>query len=171
MQRGAGKRKGSSFERVICKSLSLWITKGKSADAFWRSSLSGGRATVAHRKGQSVRQAGDICAVAPEGHSLTDRFYFECKHYRDLKWDRFILEGAGPLAKFWKEARKQALVHGREPVLIAKQNGYPVFVIAMQDSLLAADVDWARLIIVRDECAVILLSTLLRVDYARIGNG
>lgn len=120
-----GKHKGSSYERAICKQLSLWVTNGGNADIFWRSSLSGGRATVAHRKGQTVRQAGDICAVSPEGHQLCDAFFLECKHYRNLDFGNFFIRGAGTLSKFWRVACREAKRHDKAPMMIARQNRYP----------------------------------------------
>lgn len=122
MKPGGGKRKGSAFERQVCTALSRWITHGAKDDCFWRSAMSGGRATVAHKAGKKVRQAGDICSVSPEGHVLTDRFFVECKHVADLNVDSFLIEDVGKLAKFWKHAIVQADRHGRRPVLIAREN-------------------------------------------------
>jgi len=122
MKAGRSKSKGSDFERQCCKLLSLWITNGKREDVFWRSAMSGGRATVAKKAGRDVRQAGDITAVAPEGHALTDHYYIECKSYKKLDLDSFILDGKGQLAKFWLETIKQAARHKRKPILIAKEN-------------------------------------------------
>jgi hypothetical protein len=82
VKKGGGKGKGSSFERKVCVLLSLWVTNGKKKDAFWRSSMSGGRATIHVKRGDKNRQAGDIAAVAPEGHQFTDVFFAECKHVR-----------------------------------------------------------------------------------------
>ena len=84
--------------------------------------MSGGRATVA--KG-AVRQAGDITAVAPEGHILTDQFYLELKHYKKLSLDCFI-KGKGPLIDIWETAMLEASKYNRTPALIYKQNGWPV---------------------------------------------
>jgi len=118
------KQKGASFERVICKALSLWITEGEKKDCFWRSAMSGGRATVA--KGE-VRQAGDICAVALEGHALTDLYYFELKHLKKIGLDGLI-KGGGSLNRIWQIAIEQAESYGKIPVLIIKQNNWPVLV-------------------------------------------
>lgn len=127
---GKGKAKGSAFEREVCKRLSLWVTNGKSEDVFWRSAMSGGRATVGARKGKDLRrQAGDITAVAPEGHSLTERYYIECKHVKQLRIDRFIVTETGPLADFWKVAKREAERHGRIPMIIARQNQMPTLVL------------------------------------------
>jgi hypothetical protein len=129
MRKGGGKPKGSKFEREVCSKLSLWITKGEHKDALWRSSMSGGRATVHVKKGGTNRQAGDICAVAPEGHVLTDKFYIECKHYKSLDLGNFFLGRNGRLRKFWYKTVAQATKHNRNPMLIAKQNNVPALVL------------------------------------------
>lgn len=73
-------RKGSSFERHICKRLSEWWTDGERDDVFWRSSQSGGRATVRGRKGkQTAGSYGDITALDPIGAPLLNLFTLELK--------------------------------------------------------------------------------------------
>lgn len=125
-----GKSKGSAFERKICKDLSLWVSNGTRTDLFWRSALSGGRSTRRHSKGENVNvQLGDICAVHPTGHPLTDKWYVECKHYRNLHLTSFMLTYSGPLASFWTKAQSEAEKYNRLPMLIAKQNNYPCFVL------------------------------------------
>jgi len=52
MRKGGGKAKGASFERDICRRLSLWVSAGKQEDVFWRSAMSGGRSTVADSSSQ-----------------------------------------------------------------------------------------------------------------------
>jgi len=127
MKQGGGKRKGGTFERLICAKLSLWVSGGRNRDLFWRSAMSGGRATVGQRKGHRVsRVAGDICATAPEGHALTNVLYFELKSYKRLFLERFLLTGTGKLADFWRKTCREARKHHRHPVLIAKENGLPV---------------------------------------------
>jgi hypothetical protein len=137
MRSGGGKQKGSSFERWCCIQLSLWITGGKKKDCLWRSAMSGGRATVHKRAGTTIRQAGDITAVAPEGHVLTDQFFIECKHVKKLDIASFILNDRGALAKFWKVACKQAREHMRQPLLIAKENNREPLVICRPRGLRA----------------------------------
>ena len=78
---------------------------------------------------------GDICAVAPEGHKLTDRFFIECKHVKKLDIASFILNDRGALAKFWKQACKQAREHMRQPLLIAKENNREPIVICRPQGL------------------------------------
>ncbi len=115
------KAKGSKFERAVCTALSLYVTNGARTDVFWRSAMSGGRATV---RGLDVRQAGDIAAVAPEGHSFCERYYVECKHLQSLDLHG-LLTGTGKLVKFWKDTRQHARKRGQDPVLIARQNRLP----------------------------------------------
>jgi len=141
LRSGGGKQKGSAYERKICQQLSLWISVGKNKDLFWRSAMSGGRATVAVKKGVSLaRQAGDITATAPEGHQLTDLFYIECKFYQNLRTDQFFFKSTGPLANFWNETCKQAEKYGRKPLLIAKQNRLPSLVLSIPGSLPVVDI-------------------------------
>ncbi len=80
MSKGRGKQKGNSFEREICVLLSKWWTGGKRDDIFWRTSNSGGRATVRNKAGKKTKnQYGDICAVDPIGKPLLDLVTIEVK--------------------------------------------------------------------------------------------
>ncbi len=122
MRKGGGKAKGASFEREICRELSLWVSHGKQEDSYWRSSMSGGRSTVAARKGKRlVAQSGDISCIHPVGQAFADRFYIECKFYADLNF-LGLLTGKGRLMEFWGEALVQAAAYSKLPLLIAKQN-------------------------------------------------
>ena len=130
MPRSKGKQKGSAFERKVCKLLSLWVSHGESEDLFWRSAMSGGRATVGARQGKNhARHAGDISATSPEGHALTDMWYVECKAYRDLRIDAAFIKSTGPLIRFWDVAVLEAGRYKKRPMLIAKQNQVPVIVL------------------------------------------
>lgn len=133
-----GKQKGASFERRICVALSIWVSGGKSEDLFWRAAMSGGRSTVAFRKGKTLgAHAGDISATAPEGHALTDEVMVECKAYRDLKIRSAIYTSKGELADFWRVAWAESHKYGKRPMLIGKENGCPLFVcLVRQDARL-----------------------------------
>ena len=136
MRAGGSKQKGASFERDACRLLSLWVSHGKSEDLFWRSAMSGGRATVARKKGKVLaRQAGDISAVAPEGHVLTDRYYIELKHVKDLQLLQFFFKGTGHLHKFWETADREARAHNRRPLVIARQNKMPTLLICPMNAV------------------------------------
>lgn len=131
-----GKQKGSAYERQICVKLSRWVSAGKNDDLFWRSAMSGGRATVSAKSGKKLNnQAGDICAVGPKGFILTATHYLECKFYKDLDLESFFLKGQGKLAAFWVEATKQAALHSKTPLLIAKQNRCSSLLVAPPNAL------------------------------------
>jgi len=122
MRRGGGKQKGASFEREVCRELSLWISHGKQEDVFWRSAMSGGRSTVAALKGKRLAaQSGDISCIHPTGAAFASRFFIECKSYANLNF-LGLLTGKGHLIEFWGEALVQATAYSKLPLLIAKQN-------------------------------------------------
>ena len=76
----SGKSKGSSFEREMAKYVSLWWTDDERDDVFWRTSNSGGRATVRSRSEQETfGQYGDLQATDPIGQPLIDFFSIEIK--------------------------------------------------------------------------------------------
>lgn len=134
MKAGGGKQKGSKFEREVCRDLSLWVTHGDDPNLFWRSAISGGRATVLLSKGRSIKPAGDICAVDPNGHKLTDRYFIECKHNRNLELHRFLVH-EGKLWRYWEVCVKQALAHRRSPMLVAKQDRFPTLMLLISGRL------------------------------------
>jgi hypothetical protein len=126
MRKGGGKAKGAQFERDVCKELSLWVSGHAREDLFWRSAMSGGRATVAGRKGKHLAsQAGDISSVDPLGGNFISKFYVECKFYKDLDF-RGLITGKGKLVEFWETTKTEALCYHKHPLLIAKQNKMPV---------------------------------------------
>lgn len=72
--------KGQTFERTICYRLSHWWTGDPEASVFWRTSQSGGRATVRKRKGKSTSgHYGDLCATDPVAEPFFRAFTVECK--------------------------------------------------------------------------------------------
>lgn len=118
---GKGKRKGSSFEREVCNDLSRLILPNSDETVFWRTAMSGGRATSRFKKGKKdARQIGDITSVHPAGDWFIALFMVECKSYKDLGIVRGLLENQGALAAFWHEAVELAKKHDKEPILIAR---------------------------------------------------
>lgn len=160
MRKGGGKQKGAAFEREICKALSLWVTNGKRGDVFWRSAMSGGRATMF----SDVRQCGDVCAVAPEGAPFTARYFIECKAYKDLQIARWLITGTGYLAEFWRETREQARIHQREPLLIFRQNGLPIMFLSLKTSY---DLKDNRLAVVVRDVVLRRFDDLLMTRYRK----
>lgn len=125
MRAGGSKQKGASWEREVCRSLSLWVSDGSQEDCFWRSAMSGGRSTVAARKGKRLAtQAGDISSIHAAGNSFADKFLIECKHYSTLDWHG-LLTGKGNLSQFWERCCGEASRCHKYPLLVAKQNHLP----------------------------------------------
>jgi len=135
MQTGGGKRKGAAFERVIARALSLWLTTGQRDDCFWRSAMSGGRATLQLRQEiVNLAQSGDVTAISPEAYALAERCFFELKTYKNLEIGQSLIKGTGILHRFWQSTRREAYRYGKVPVLIAKQNTFPVILLCPLDS-------------------------------------
>ena len=125
MRKGGGKAKGGEYERTVCKKLSLWISNNRQEDVFWRSAMSGGRATVASKSGvELMAQLGDISAISPLGYQMIKSFFIECKFYKKLDYDNIIKE-TGKFLEFWDEASEEASKRKKIPILIAKQNFFP----------------------------------------------
>jgi hypothetical protein len=154
------KGKGSSFEREVCKMLSLWVTAGAKSDLYWRAAMSGGRATLGMKKGEQHRISGDIASVSPEGHVLTDQLHIECKHYQELDFAQFFIKDRGTLKYAWATCIKQADFHGKQPMLIARQNRYPIVVVTLPGTQ-----RWRGDIIECDKWEVVLFERMIDVPF------
>lgn len=74
------KEKGLIHEWKICKSLSLWYTKGKRDDIFYPTSSSGARATKRMKDNISTANScGDVGALDHIGFSIIEQYIFELK--------------------------------------------------------------------------------------------
>lgn len=136
MRKGGGKQKGASFEREVCHDLSRFIDPDGDDTLFWRSAMSGGRATLHHRKGiNNETQLGDITCVHERGRWLTEYFVIECKHHANLNLASSLLFGRGKLVKFWREVCEVAASKERRPLLIAKQNRTETLVVTTEAGL------------------------------------
>lgn len=127
MVKGGGKSKGGGFEREVCKKLSLWIDDTRD-DIFWRSAMSGGRATVGFKKGNvRTSQVGDISAIDVLGQKFIDTFIVECKFYRNIHLHSLMFSKpkGNTIYGFWEKLCRDAEQIRKEPLLIIKQNGWP----------------------------------------------
>lgn len=119
------KRKGASYERLICQRLSLWVSELVREDVFWRSAMSGGRASL---KKHNVRgrkfdaQSGDLSAIHEVGYPFINTFVVDCKHKNDLKWSTAIYRGSGNLAQGWEQVVGDAKAAQKLPMMITRQN-------------------------------------------------
>ena len=110
------KEKGSSFERFVCRTLSLWISKGSRHDLLWRSAASGGTSMITH--------AGDVASSDPLSYPLVRNFVVECKFRRDLNFAALaypVVPSSG-VVKFWYDLRKLCYGHRKLPMMIVKAN-------------------------------------------------
>jgi len=112
--------KGGAFEREISKELSLWWTHGSRDDIFWRSTSSGGRATVRKKAGKSTHGSyGDITALDPIGQPFLDVFTVEVKRGYSRKiclldcMDK--KDGPKPLIIQWVEQAQKSAKAARSP--------------------------------------------------------
>jgi len=142
MRPGGGKEKGASFERQVCRDLSGWISKGERDDLFWRSAMSGGRATAGAKHGiLRPTQTGDISSLFAKGDIHEGRAAIfirevvaECKFLADLRLEHYLFNDAGPIALAWHQAYTTAKAnrnngHPRCPFLVLRQNRKKTLVI------------------------------------------
>lgn len=138
-----GHAKGASWERHLCRQLSLWWTEGKTDDVFWRSAGSGG---MAKRRGRDSKktygQHGDIMAVDPIGSALIDVFTVEVKkgYDRYSPFDAIDRHDRRRLTNFenWVEQVSEACQHSGSLgwMILFQRNGkkgcvaMPAFVMA-----------------------------------------
>jgi len=142
---GAGsKAKGADFERQVCRDLSRWLSAGAAEDWLWRSAMSGGRATLAARRGkQSRTQVGDLSSIHPSAAAFTSQFVVECKRYHDLHiHGLFAVPPCGELAVFWGRLRDQAHRAGRHPMLVVRQDRAVCLVGLDQDGMRTLLLKW-----------------------------
>jgi hypothetical protein len=125
------KQKGAQFERDVCRVFSLWVSKGQREDCFWRSAMSGGRATLKARKGladKAQSQCGDLSSIHPLGELLLRIFLVECKFYKNFELQLVAFGKRGKMLPIWEKVKKEAKTFKRLPLLVAKQNAQPTLI-------------------------------------------
>lgn len=144
MRPGGGAAKGADFERSVCKRLSRWLTRRLRDDLFWRTAMSGGRATLQRRKGhRAAAQVGDIGAIDKQGERLTSLFVIECKSYKDLRFTSMLQSindaAQGSIHAIWDRCQRDAIAESKLPMLIARQNILGEFVVLDTAGVLVFD--------------------------------
>jgi hypothetical protein len=132
MKTGSGKSKGNSFERSVNSVLSLWISHGARADLLTRNILSGGRFTKKSKAGDmETGIPGDTMPAHPLGFKFCSLFSVECKFHARLHVGDFLLDSLGKsfLLKTYKYTELQAATLHLFPLVIAKENQRPAFVL------------------------------------------
>ncbi len=123
MKPGGANLKGYKFEREVCKDLSLWLSDGADRDYFWRSAMSGGRATIGRKNGVTLlRHAGDVMATHPKAHHFVERFVVDCKSLKKLNLNSLIQKGIGVMGEAWSKVRTEGEAYGKTPMLIVREN-------------------------------------------------
>lgn len=167
MRSGGSKAKGSAFEREVCKKLSLWASNGIRQDLYWRSAMSGGRATIQLNQGKlNQTQIGDISSIDRLGQELTDKFILELKFYKVLDLIPGIVHNRGVLHTFWTKLVKDSKVSKKQPALICKQNHLPplLLVSPLGASLLNVKKEFWIATITKWQCEVYLFEGLLKSE-------
>ena len=135
MRAGGGHAKGAAFERQVCDHLSRWVDPRGTDTHFWRSSMSGGRATIKHRAGKLTKsQAGDLSSLTRIGHPLLSKFFVECKFVKDLSIQGALISRKGLLASYWYVLEVEAAKHDKLPLMIAKENRSPTLLFCLPQS-------------------------------------
>lgn len=127
MKRGGGKNKGSSFEREIAKTLSLWISKGETDDIFWRSTTSGARATTRTKQGkQTANSYGDLSILDAAYSFVCKAVCFELKKGYSGTGILDILDGnkkVPDLISFWNQCETDRIAGDRHySIVISKRD-------------------------------------------------
>lgn len=165
MKSGGGKSKGSGWERNVCRELSLWISEGERDDIFWRSAMSGGRATIGLREGIDRKsQHGDISAIAAAGEKLLEHFILECKFYKDFEIFKGMVKDNGLLFSFWDHLKQYCRAVRKQPLLIGRQNLMPPFVLITPEAaqVFGLELDHVSAILPRWNCQLILFDCFLQ---------
>lgn len=104
------------------------MSEGLRADLFARTVLSGGQFTIS-KINEGV--PGDLQANNPLAFTFMELFLVECKAYKDIGLDKYMLDLAGKtfLSKTYKLAKDQSEKIKVSPLVIAKQNNCPVIVL------------------------------------------
>jgi hypothetical protein len=127
------KAKGTNYERDFAKRLSSWWTYGNVQDSFWRTSLSGGKATVNH----SDVHVGDICAIRPVAVPLENCVVFELKrgYNKSIILDWLLLGAASLIGQWWEKGYNQAAALNRKFILIVKHDHYPEIAFMLEEQI------------------------------------
>lgn len=113
--------KGGSFERLVSRALTKWITGSEKPEIFWRSASSGAKATQDAKKGHKSKMGGDIVAIDVKGQWFTDAFSVECKNRKNFGDIDLFLEGKGKLLNWWEQCCGDAERSNKIPFMICKR--------------------------------------------------
>ena len=131
MKAGAGKNKGSSYEREVGYKLSLWLSKGERRDLLCRTVGSGAQFTS-----WNSGHPGDLRSQHELANKLCNAVAIECKHWKNLDILSFLL-GRGDLYKAMLKVKKEGVKTNRSWMLIIRQNHKPDLLLSPISNFLA----------------------------------
>jgi hypothetical protein len=131
IRKGGGKQKGSSFERKICRAISMWWSNGEWDDLCWRSVSSGARGTTSHSIVKGYH--GDLAPVSPAIEPLFNVFSFEVKFYKEIDISEVLRDCNSKILQWFRQSMRSAIYSKRIPIVIAKSNNYPELLICQSD--------------------------------------
>jgi len=178
--KSGGKNKGSSFERLICKKLSMWVSENKRDDIFCRSAGSGAMYTARFNRGKnSAGQSGDISSTDIEGISFINKVHVECKHYKTFGFEFLIFDKSSKISEWWIQAKRDAERSLRPFILlIIKRNNIPEIVIfnyefkaIIDDYCGINDINIIAFLINKEKVFVLSLEEFIRLNYNAIKLG
>ena len=109
------KKKGSKFERTVCKWFSEWT-----GYEFSRVPASGG---LRWKKTDNI--TSDVICT-DDKHARKFCFSIECKSYNDIRFEHVLLQlKTCKILSFWEQTKRDATRGGKLPLLIMKYNGMP----------------------------------------------
>jgi len=119
--------KGGDFERVIAKTLTVWLTGKEKPYMYWRMPASGGLATIHSECGEL---SGDIRSLHKDADFLTDTFSIECKNgYPKADfWHLFKSVKNFDLRNFWEQCVNDAQRASKLPMLIYRKKGKKIII-------------------------------------------
>jgi len=104
---------------------------------FWRSAMSGGRATVMRQAGKKASAiAGDVTATKRIGMGFASAFFVECKFVKNLRFDGLVTGLKTGIMDYWTVAKREAKRHKKEPIIIAKQNNLPTIMVMSLEAVI-----------------------------------
>lgn len=174
-RRGSGsKQKGASYERSVCQRLSMWVSNLTREDCFWRSAMSGGRATLKSRKNSGIgfgAQAGDITPTHALGLKLCELFVIDAKHYADFKTERQIFGRRSDLLREWKKLRETARSCKKQAMLVCRQNRRPEIIVVSPKGLEILEkggILKPTCVFPRNKMNIVLFRDMLMLNFDRI---
>ena len=151
MKPGGGKGKGADFEMRISRAFTAWWGQGK----FVRT------ANMQCSSRDSRLAHGDVaCLLGDKSPSLDHTFPFsiECKNDESFLFVHLFRKDTQPLLGWWNQAKRDAELWDKQPMLVFTKNWYPDFVMThLRDTIIGDNSTFHRYLMLNGEHLVISL--------------